>query len=50
MELVTFIMSAVVGNALVLAVLGWLGKSLLEKLIQRDSKQFEIEILLRQLN
>ena len=39
-----FITAAVVGNATVLAVLGWLGKSLLEKLLQRDSKRFEIEL------
>ena len=35
---------AILGNATMLAVLGWLSKSLLEKLIQRDSKQFEIEL------
>ena len=38
------ITAAVVGNATVLAVLGWLGKSLLEKLLQRDSKRFEVEL------
>ena len=36
--------TAVLGNATALAVIGWLGKSLLEKLLQRDSKRFEIEI------
>jgi len=44
MEIIQFVISSILGNALVLAVLGWLGKSLLEKLIQRDSRQFEIEI------
>jgi hypothetical protein len=44
MELWQTLTAAVLGNAIVLAVLGWLGKSLLEKLIQRDSKRFEIEI------
>jgi hypothetical protein len=31
-----FITAAEVGNATALAVLGWLGKSLLEKVFQRD--------------
>lgn len=44
MELWQTLTAAVLGNAIVLAVLGWLGKSLLEKLILRDSKRFEIEI------
>jgi hypothetical protein len=44
MELWQTLTAAVLGNTIVLAVLGWLGKSLLEKLIQRDSKRFEIEI------
>ncbi|MBC7755382.1 MAG: hypothetical protein H7Z20_01830 [Bdellovibrio sp.] len=44
MDLWQTLAAAVLGNAIVLAVLGWLGKSLLEKLIQRDSKQFEIEL------
>lgn len=39
-----FIIAAGVGNATALAVLGWLGKSLLEKVLQRDSKRFEIEL------
>jgi hypothetical protein len=39
-----YITAAVVGNATALAVLGWLGKSLLEKMLQRDSKRFEIEL------
>lgn len=44
MELWQFITAAILGNMAALAVLGWLGKSLLEKLIQRDSKRFEIEL------
>jgi hypothetical protein len=36
--------TAVLGNSVSLAVLGWLGKSLLEKIIQRDSKNFEAEL------
>jgi len=44
MELWQTVTAAILGNAMVLAVLGLLGKSLLEKLIQRDSKRFEIEI------
>jgi hypothetical protein len=44
MELWQTLTAAVLGNAIVLAVLGWLGKSLLEKLILRDSKRFEVEI------
>lgn len=32
------------GNAALLAVLGWLGKSLLDKLIVRDTKQFESDL------
>ena len=38
------VLIAIVGNALVLAVLGVLAKSLLDKLIARDSKQFETEL------
>lgn len=44
MDLWQFITAAVVGNATILAVLGWLGKSLLEKMLERDSKRFEIEL------
>ncbi len=44
MEIWQTLTAAVLGNVIVLAVLGWLGKSLLEKLMQRDSKRFEIEI------
>jgi hypothetical protein len=44
MELWQTLTAAVLGNAIVLAVLGWLGKSLLERLIQRDSKRFEVEL------
>lgn len=32
------------GNTALLAVLGWLGKSLLDKLIVRDAKQFESDL------
>ena len=32
------------GNATLLAVLGWLGKSLLEKIILRDTRQFEMDL------
>ena len=35
---------AILGNATLLAVLGWLAKILLEKIIARDSKRFEIEL------
>eukprot|EP01034_Spumella_vulgaris_P002057 gene2057-2677_t len=38
------IVTAVLGNAIVLAVLGWLGNSLLQKLMQRDTHQFEVEL------
>lgn len=44
MDTLQIITAAVVGNVAVLGVLGWLAKSLLEKLIQRDSKRFEIEL------
>jgi hypothetical protein len=44
MELWQTIIAAIVGNTLVLSVLGWLAKSFVEKLIQRDSKKFEIEL------
>lgn len=44
MEIWQTLTAAVLGNVVVLTVLGWLGKSLLEKLMQRDSKRFEIEI------
>src|SRR6266404_4781240 len=32
------------GNAALLAILGWLGKSLLDTLITRDTKQFETDL------
>ena len=38
------IIAAILGNAAALAVLGWLGKSILEKLLQRDSKRFELDL------
>ena len=38
------ILLAVGGNAAFLAVLGWLGKSLLDKLIVRETKQFESDL------
>lgn len=38
------IAAAVLGNAAILAVLGWLAKSLVEKVLLRDSKRFEIEL------
>ncbi len=38
------ITAAIVSNTAVLAVLGWLAKSLIEKLLARDSKRFELEI------
>lgn len=38
------IAAAILGNATAIAILGWLTKSLLEKLLQRDAKRFEIEI------
>lgn len=44
MEFWQIITTAIIGNASVMLVISWLGKSLLEKLIQRDSKRFEIEI------
>lgn len=39
-----YVAAAIIGNTAALAVLGLLAKSLLEKLIQRDSKRFEIEL------
>jgi hypothetical protein len=44
MEVWQTITAAILSNALVLAVLGWLIKSFLEKLMQRDSKRFEFEL------
>jgi hypothetical protein len=44
MESWQMLAAALLGDATVLAVMGWLGKSLLEKLLQRDFKRFEIEI------
>jgi hypothetical protein len=38
------IAAAVIGNSVALAILGWLGKSLLEKLLQRETKRFEVEL------
>jgi hypothetical protein len=38
------ILLALGGNAAFLAVLGWLGKSLLERLIVRDTKRFEADL------
>lgn len=38
------VLVALGGNAILLAVLGYLGKSLLEKLIVRDTKRFETEL------
>src|ERR1700722_11976115 len=38
------ILLAFSGNAALLAILGWLGKSLLERLITRDTKQFESDL------
>lgn len=44
MEIWQSIVAAILGNAVVLAVLGWLAKALMEKLIQRDTKRFETEL------
>lgn len=44
MESWKVIATTVLGNAAALTILGWLAKSLLEKLLQRDTKRFEIEI------
>lgn len=44
MDTLQIITAAVVGNVAVLGVLAWFAKFLLEKLLQRDSKRFEIEI------
>lgn len=38
------ILLAVGGNAALLAVVGWLGKSLFETIIARDTKQFEMDL------
>ena len=38
------ILLAAGGNVAFLAVLGWLGKSLLDKLIVRETKQFESDL------
>lgn len=38
------IVAAIVGNGVVLAILGWLAKALIEKFIQRDSKTFEANL------
>jgi hypothetical protein len=44
MEAWQVIVAAVLGNAAVLAVLGFLAKALLEQLLQRDSRRFEVEL------
>lgn len=44
MEIWQTVLWAIGGNAVLLAVLGWLGKSLLDKLIVRDTKQFESDL------
>lgn len=44
MDIWQTITTALVGNTIALAILGWLGKSLLEKLLQQDTKRFEVEI------
>jgi len=44
MEIWQTLLIAFGGNALLLAVLGYLGKSLLDKLIVRDTKQFESDL------
>ena len=47
MNLWQTVAAAILGNAAILAVLGWLAKALVEKIIARDSKRFEIEIKAR---
>jgi len=44
LEALNTILAAVLANAAVLGVLGWLVKSLLEKLIQRDGAKFAVEL------
>ena len=44
MELWQTITAAILGNAAVVAVLGWLAKSFLEGVAARDSKRFESEL------
>jgi hypothetical protein len=44
MELWHTITAAILGNAVVLAVLGWLAKSIVESVAARDSKRFEGEL------
>lgn len=44
MELWQTILTAIIGNAAVLAVLGWLAKSFMESIAARDAKQFESEL------
>jgi len=44
METWKSVLLAITGNAVVLAVLGYLAKSLLEKFIARESKQFETDL------
>ena len=44
MELWQTITAAILGNAAVVAVLGWLAKSFLEGVVARDSKRFESEL------
>ena len=44
MELWQTVTAAILGNAVVVAVLGWLAKSFLESVAARDSKRFESEL------
>jgi hypothetical protein len=44
METWKSVLLAITGNAVVLAILGYLAKSLLEKFIARESKQFETDL------
>jgi hypothetical protein len=39
-----FVVAAILGNAAVLAILGFLAKALLYQLLQRDSRRFEYEL------
>lgn len=41
MQVMDTIVAAIIGNSVVLAVLGWLAKSLIGQLLARDSKRFE---------
>ena len=44
MNLWQTVTAAILANAAILAVLGWLAKALLEKVLARDSTRFEIEV------